>query len=199
MFMTWKNVEHNKKIIRKARIVVNVCNLNKLIIFDIYSMSLQSEIIAMIISKNYIFVINVMTFFYHWRIKFKHWNRLIIISYQDQEIFNVALMKFINFIIYVQWQLDNKFRNFCEFCRVYIDDIIIVSTTLKKHMKHLDKIFNKLTKLHINLVLIKSYISFFNIKLLEQQVDNLNMSTSKAKLKTVREQTDFMKASKKRK
>ena len=52
-------------------------------------------------------------------------------------------------------------------------------------MKHLDKIFDKLAELHISLALIKSYIDFFNIKLLEQQVDNLDMSTSKAKLETL--------------
>src|SRR5204862_4661967 len=91
-------------------------------------------------------------------------------------------MRFINSIVYVQQQLDNKFRNFHRFCRVYIDDIIIISTTLKKHMKHLNKIFDKLTKLHISLALIKSYISFSDVKLLEQQVDSLDMSTSKAKL-----------------
>jgi len=167
MFMTWRNVEHNEKMIKKARIVVNVHNLNKLITSDIYSTSLQSEIIAMIVSKNYISVVDVTAFFYHWRIKFKHWNRLIIISHQDQEIFNVAFMKFINSIVYVQQQLDNKFRNFCEFCKVYIDDIIIISTMLEKHMKHLDKIFSKLTELHISLVFIKSYISFSDVKLLE--------------------------------
>ena len=81
VFMTWKNVEHNEKMIRKIRIIVNVCNLNKLIIFDIYSMLLQSEIIAMITDKNYISIIDVITFFYYWRIKFKHWNKLTIISH----------------------------------------------------------------------------------------------------------------------
>src|SRR5436190_14254427 len=94
-------------------------------------------------------------------------------------------MRFINFIIYVQQQLDNKFRNFYRFCRVYIDDIIIVSTTLEKHMKHFDKIFNKLAELYISLAFNKFYISFLNIKLLEQQVDNLDISTNKAKLKTL--------------
>ena len=65
MFMTWRNVEHNEKMIRKARIVVNMHNLNKLIISDIYSMSLQSEIIVMIADKNYISVVDVTAFFYH--------------------------------------------------------------------------------------------------------------------------------------
>ena len=139
----------------------------------------------MIVSKNYISVVDVMTFFYHWRIKFKHQNRLIIISHQDQEIFNVALMRFINSIVYVQWQLDNKFRNFHRFCRVYIDDIIIISKTLEKHMKYLDKIFSKLAKLHINLTLIKSYISFSDVKLLKQWVDSFDISTSKAKLEAL--------------
>ncbi len=101
MFITWRNVEHNEKIIRKTRIIINICNLNKLIISDIYLILLQSEIITMIVSKNYISVVNIITFFYHWRIKFEYQNRLIIISHWNQEIFNVALMRFINSIIYI--------------------------------------------------------------------------------------------------
>ena len=53
---------------------------------------------------------------------------------------------------------------------------------LKKHIKYLDKIFSKLTEFYISLALIKSYIDFSDVKLLEQQVDNLDMSTSEAKL-----------------
>src|SRR5436190_643363 len=94
-------------------------------------------------------------------------------------------MKFINSIVYVQQQLDNKFGNFCRFYRIYINDIIIISTILEKHMKHLNKIFDKLAEFHINLTFSKFYINFLNIKLLEQQVDNLDMSTSKAKLETL--------------
>ena len=52
-------------------------------------------------------------------------------------------------------------------------------------MKYLDKIFSKLAELHISLALSKFYISFSNIKLLEQQVDSLDISTSNAKLKTL--------------
>ena len=65
MFVTWKNVKHNEKMIRKVKIVIDIHNLNKLIISDIYLTSLQSEIIAMIADKNYISVINVTAFFYH--------------------------------------------------------------------------------------------------------------------------------------
>ena len=88
-------------MIWKVKIVINVHNLNKLIILDIYSMSLQSEIIAMIISKNYIFVVDVTAFFYHWRIKFEHQNKLTIILHRSQKIFNIVFMRFINFIVYV--------------------------------------------------------------------------------------------------
>ena len=146
---------------------------------------MQSEIITMIISKNYISVVNVTAFFYHWRIKFKHQNKLFIISHRNQKIFNIIFMRFINSIVYVQQQLDNKFRNFWEFCRIYIDDIIIISIILKEHLKYLDKIFSKFIELHINLTFSKFYIDFFNIKLLEQQVDSLDMSTSETKLKAL--------------
>ena len=52
-------------------------------------------------------------------------------------------------------------------------------------MKHFDKIFDKFAELHISLAFIKFYINFLNVKLLEQQVDNFDMSTSKAKLETL--------------
>ena len=52
-------------------------------------------------------------------------------------------------------------------------------------MKHLDKIFSKLTELHISLALIKSYIDFSDVKLLEQWVDSLDISISEAKLETL--------------
>ena len=167
VFVIWKNVKHNEKMIWKAKIIVNVHNLNKLIISDIYSTSLQSEIIVMIVSKNYISVVDVTAFFYYWRIKSEHQNKLTIILHRSQKIFNVTFMKFINSIVYVQQQLDNKFRDFQGFCRVYINDIIIVSTMLKKHMKHFDKIFSKFAELHINLAFNKFYIEFSDVKLLE--------------------------------
>ena len=52
-------------------------------------------------------------------------------------------------------------------------------------MKHFDKIFDKLAELHISLAFIKSYIIFSDVKLLKQQVDSLDISTSEAKFEAL--------------
>ena len=94
-------------------------------------------------------------------------------------------MKFINSAVYIQHQLDNKFRNYHVFCQFYIDDMIVASETLEDHVHHLDLVFHKLFELRICLVPDKAYIDFPSMKLLGQCVDSLEMSTSEAKIKAI--------------
>ena len=48
----------------KNRIIINIKNLNDLIIFNIYSISMQIKIIARLFKCIYIIVINIILFFY---------------------------------------------------------------------------------------------------------------------------------------
>ena len=64
-----------------------------------------------------------------------------MISYKNNEQFNVIIMNFRNNFAYVQRQIDIILRQYRVFVRVYIDDIVVFNKTLKKHLKHLTKMF----------------------------------------------------------
>ena len=73
------------------------------------------------------------------RITNKH--KFIVILHCNQKQFNVVVMKFKNFLVYVQRKIDTILRVYRVFVRIYVDDIIIFSKTLKKHLIHLREVF----------------------------------------------------------
>ena len=86
-------------------------------------------------------------------------------------------MGYINSVPYVQRQMDLQLRDFAEFCRIYIDDIVIASKMFEDHLQHLDLLFTKLYGLNITLEPSKSFLGYPNIQLLGFCVDSLGMTT----------------------
>ena len=177
MFVTWKIINDEKKY----RMIIDIWILNKIIVFDVYSLLLQAEIIILLWNKKYISIINCSKFFHQWRVKQNHRHRLTVSSHRDQEVWNVAVMKYKNFAAYVQ-----RFINFIlwkqwAFARIYINDIIIFSNIFEKHVEHLWTIFKILTFKWISISFIKSFLCYSSIKLLKQQMNALNMIISENK------------------
>ena len=54
------------------------------------------------------------------------------------------MMKFKNSFLYVQRRIDFIFRNFREFARVYVNDIVVFFNIFEKHMIHLHSIIERL-------------------------------------------------------
>ena len=50
---------------------------------------------------------------------------------------HVAIIGFCNSVSYVQRQMDLLLKDFADFCRVYLDDIVVASDTFDLHIKHL--------------------------------------------------------------
>ena len=71
-------------------------------------------------------------------------------------------------LTYVQRQIDQILQDFSEFVKAYIDNIIIFSETLNKHLDHLKKVFIKLTQMSIFLKEIKLFIEYLIVILLRQ-------------------------------
>ena len=94
-------------------------------------------------------------------------------------------MSFKNTSSYVQRKIDNILRIFKNFCRTYINDIVIFNKTLKKHVKHLHLIFKLFTNLNINLSSTKFFLDYLTIQFLKLKIDVFDLSTSKEKLKTI--------------
>lgn len=85
-----------------------------------------------------------------------------VVTHRDQNFFNVIVMSFRNFSVYVQKQITKVFR-FCTNTKSYIDDIVILFKTLKNHLLHLNEIFDILKINNISIKLIKSFIESFSV------------------------------------
>ena len=94
-------------------------------------------------------------------------------------------MKFKNFSTHVQRQMNNYLRKYREFVKNYIDDIVIFNKILKEHLQHLQKILNLFREMNIILKSFKTFLNYSNIVLLKQKVNNLELITSKNKLKAI--------------
>ena len=133
MFVIWKIINDEKK----NWMIIDIWTLNKIIMFNVYLLLLQTKIIALLRSKKYILIIDYFKFFYQWRVKWDHKHRFIVSSHWNQKVWNVAIMKYKNFAVYVQRFIDFILREQRAFARIYIDDIIIFSNIFEEHVEHL--------------------------------------------------------------
>ena len=161
--------------------------MNTIFFVDLYSLLLQSNIIAVLQECTYIILVNESDQFYQFLVKQKYRNRFIIISHRDKEVFNVALRRFKNSISYVQSKMNKFLRSYKFFARYYIDNIIIFSYNLKEYLIQLITIFDLFAKLHVFLKLKKFYIEYSSMTFLNQRVDELDLFTFEKKLIVIRE------------
>ena len=94
-------------------------------------------------------------------------------------------MSFKNLSLYIQRKIDAILREFRKFYRVYVDDIIVFSRTLKEYLCHLYKIFKLLNKYNISLSSKKSFLKYSIVALLDQKIDVFDLITAVDKLKTI--------------
>ena len=181
-FVVWKDTADGPK----GRVVVDIRALNKITIPDAYPVPLQSEILALIMHATHISTIDAASFFYQWRVRRQHRYRLTVASHRGQETFLVPVMGFRNSPAYVQRMIDRILRPFRAFCRAYVDDIVIFSTSLEEHLRHLNLVFQALTDMNICLAPRKAYLGYPSVQLLGQRVDALGLATAEDKLAAIR-------------
>ena len=169
IFCVWKII--NEK--RKKRVVIDIREFNVITQSNVYFLSLQMNIITTIRNCLYIIIVNVFAFFYQWRVYFNDRHKLIVVNYREQKLFNVAIIKYKNSSIYVQKQIDRFFRVYRKFVKIYIDDIIIFSRIFEKHVTHLRQIFKKFVQFNIFIKLIKTFIDYSFVQLLDQKINFL--------------------------
>jgi hypothetical protein len=182
IFVIYRTIIKNDKLIRKKRVVIDIRKLNAIILTDAYSMSAQTNIIVAVTECLYISVMNVLRYFYQWAVKFEDRHKLTIISHREQEQFNVCVMSYKNSSSYVQRQTDLMLKNLRDFVRAYMNDIVIFSKLLNDHLHHLRQMFERLWHYNVALNSKKTFLKYSLIMLLEQVVDALSLITSKEKL-----------------
>ena len=166
VFVIWRTVIKDEKSIKKKRTVMNIRELNKIVVSDVYFMSIQIDITAAVADCKYISVIDAMKYFHQWKVKLKDRYKQIVISHRNQKQFNVIVMNFKNSFVYVQRQTNLFFKNMRKFARTFIDDIIIFSRIRKKHLKHLKTVFERLFFYDVIFSSAKVFLNFFSLILL---------------------------------
>ena len=168
----------NEKSIWKNWAVINLWELNWVTISDVYFLSLQTDIIMLILNCKYINMINETDFFYQWQIAVKNCEKFIIVSHYDLKTVSVAFMNYQEFLLYVQHMMNMIFHSHKFFVCCYIDDIVIFSKILEDHFWHLNMIFSLFNRLEIIFKKIKTYLNYLSIILLDQWMNDFNMITS---------------------
>jgi len=97
---------------------------------------------------------------------FTNCHKLTIIFYCEQKFFNVVVIRYKNFLVYVQRQIDCLLRTYQIFAKVYVNNIIIFFKFLNKHVLHLRQIFNMLAINNISIKLEKVFLEYLIVRLL---------------------------------
>ena len=181
IFCVWKTIERE----RKNRMIVDIRDLNVITQSNVYSLSFQTNILTLIRDCKYIFVIDCSAFFYQWRIHSIDRHKFIVVNHRNQESFNVTIMNYKNSSTYVQRQIDRLLRTFREFAHAYVDDIMIFSHIRKKHEFHLQRVFIVLIENNIFVKIVKAFLDYSSISLLDQKVDSFDLIIFEKKLKTI--------------
>ena len=109
----------------------------------------------------------------------KDYKKFIIVSHHDLKIVSIALINYQEFSSYAQYMMNMILHSHKFFAHCYIDDIIIFSKTLENHLQHLNMIFNLFNRLEIIFKRIKTHLDYSSIILLDQWVDDFDMTSSK--------------------
>ena len=171
---------------------MNIQDLNQAAVSDVYSLSLQSDIIISIKECQYINVMNDTDFFYQWQIAQINRKKFTIISHQELETSNVVLISYKKSSSYSQQMMNEILCFYKNFVRFYINDLIIFLKILNDHKQHFDIIWFLFDEIRISLNKVKIYLDYSSIILLEQQVDEFDMTTFKKQIAVIQE-IEFLK------
>ncbi|KAJ2992809.1 hypothetical protein NUW58_g2043 [Xylaria curta] len=169
---------------RKGRMVVDIRPGNKIYLPDAYPMRTQEEILDHVAGKQYQTVLDAIAFYYQWRVHPDSQWAFTITTHKGQFTFTCAVMGYKNSNAYVQRQMDYLLQDTAA--RSYCDDIVIASSTLEEHVRHLREVFTVFRDRNISIGPSKSYIAFPGTVVLGRIVDSFGMTTTAEKLEAIR-------------
>ena len=171
VFVIWRIIQKNsnESSIRKNKVIINIRKLNKIIKSNIYFISLQTNVIILIVECFYISVFDATNFFHQWLIQIANRYKFIVMSHRDQKQFNVAVMNFKNSSIYVQRKINVILRVYRVFVKIYVNDIVMFNKILKKYLFHLRQIFELLNFFDIRFFFQKFLFELFYDDIIESK------------------------------
>ena len=82
--------------------------------------------------------------------------------------------------------MNKTLRDFKNFCRIYIDNIVLFFKTFDDHVEHFRRLFVKLVELRITFNLKKTFLNYSSITLLKQKIDVFDLSTIEKRIVVIK-------------
>src|SRR6266699_126920 len=127
VFMVWCVY----KGVCKDRIITDLRSFNYVVIPNNYPLPFQQDIIESIRKKKYFIVIDVSNFFFQLFVHPDYKDRFTFISYYSLERIKIFFIGFRNFLLYTQRFIDRLLKDYNEFYRAFIDNIVIFFETFE--------------------------------------------------------------------
>ena len=103
-------------------------------------------------------------------------------NHHELKIVSVALINYQKSSLYMQHMMNMILQSHKFFMYCYINDIVIFLKILQNHFQHLNMMFNLFDKLKIMLKKVKIHLEYLLIILLDQQVDDFDMTFLKKRI-----------------
>ena len=128
----------------------------------------------------------MLFFFYQWLFHLDHRFIFTVVTHRGQETFQVSIMGYINSITYVQCEVDNILWDVRAWARTYVDDIICGAKSLSDLLEKLHILFDIFFKFNISIKLIKYFLNYPDIRLLDQRVNFLGLTALEKKFRAIK-------------
>ena len=109
-------------------------------------------------------------------------HKFIVVIHKNNKQWNVIVINFKNNFVYVQRKIDDIFRAYRAFVRIYVNDIVMFNHFFEKYLRHFNQMFSLFVKFNITLKSFKTYLKYFIISFLKQKIDRFDLSTTQKKL-----------------
>jgi hypothetical protein len=172
----------------KSRIVVDLKRVNTRLYLDAYSLFKQDMILDSLSESTIFFFINLIKEFFQQKTRSKDWWKITFVtSHRDLKWLTVFSMSRKNALEFFQHRMKSVFANYLwKFVLVYMNDVIIFSIFITKHLTHLKKVLTLLEKSEVILFLRKCHFEYLSITILEHHVSRLELSTLEKKTKIIK-------------
>ena len=170
----------------KPRMVIDYRRLNAITIPDEFPLPRQEDILQALTGSQWLSTLDALAGFTQITIKKDDREKTAFRTHRGLHQFNRMPFGLRNGPSTFQRVMQGVLASYLwVFTLVYIDDIVVYSTTFEDHLKHLDLVFKAIIKGNITLAPNKCHFAYQSLLLLGQKVSRLGLSTHKEKVGTI--------------
>jgi hypothetical protein len=170
----------------KPRMVIDLRRLNQMVIPDEFPIPRQEDIMQALTGAQWLTTLDALAGFTQLTMSEKSAEMLAFRTHRGLFQFRRMPFGYRNGPSVFQRVMQKVLAPFLWiFALVYIDDIVVFSSTFEDHLRHLDQVLNAISAVNMTLSPNKCHFAYQSLLLLGQKVSRLGMSTHKEKIDAI--------------